>query len=116
MTETAAVSTPISLNHAVDSIRKTANMKLDEKLRGKLGQFMSSSAVSELLTDMFESFTGDIRLLDAGAGVGSLTAAFVDKATLNFAQSISSKPKRPERYSALEWGNLSRVTRLDSRL
>lgn len=89
MTETA-VYPSVSLNNAVDFIRETANTKIDEKLRGKLGQFMSSSAVSELLTDMFESFTGDIRLLDAGAGVGSLTAAFVDKATLNSAQSISS--------------------------
>lgn len=89
MTE-AAAELSIPLNSIIDSIRETANTKLDDKLRGKLGQFMSSSAVSELLASMFESLEGDIRLLDAGAGVGSLTAAFVDKAVLKDTHNIHS--------------------------
>lgn len=89
MTE-AAVELPTPLNTIVDTIRETANSKLDEKLRGKLGQFMSSSTVSELLANMFESFDGELELLDAGAGVGSLTAAFVQRATLKGAKSINS--------------------------
>lgn len=78
-----------NINHQVDTIRKMANSQLDESLRGKLGQFMSSSAVSELLANMFDDMTGSIRLLDAGAGVGSLTAAFVSRAVKS-AESISS--------------------------
>jgi adenine-specific DNA-methyltransferase len=78
MTELASNLT-LSLNDIADANRIEANGKLDEKLRGKLGQFMSSSAVSKLLADMFENVRGEHRILDAGAGVGSLTAAFVER-------------------------------------
>ncbi|UKA27160.1 Eco57I restriction-modification methylase domain-containing protein [Photobacterium damselae subsp. damselae] len=70
---------PLNLNDIADVNRVEANGKLDEKLRSKLGQFMSSSSVSMLLADMFENVEGEHRLLDAGAGVGSLTAAFVER-------------------------------------
>jgi len=78
-----------SLNIISDENRLIANTQLDESLRGKLGQFMSSSAVSVLLANMFENFEGEQRLLDAGAGVGSLTAAFVETA-ISQATSIDS--------------------------
>lgn len=79
----------LSLNDIADINRIEANGKLDEKLRGQLGQFMSSSAVSKLLANMFEVVEGEHRLLDAGAGVGSLTAAFVERVK-NCATSIDS--------------------------
>ncbi|MDW1913490.1 modification methylase, partial [Vibrio sp. 707] len=88
MTELAQ-NLPLNLNDISDVNRVEANGKLDEKLRGKLGQFMSSSAVSTLLADMFENVDGEHRLLDAGAGVGSLTAAFVERVK-NDATSIDS--------------------------
>lgn len=69
----------LNLNDIADTNRLEANKQLDETLRGKLGQFMSSSSVSKLLADMFENVGGEHRLLDAGAGVGSLTAAFVER-------------------------------------
>jgi len=47
--------------------------------RSGLGQFMTPPRVASLLADMFASVGGDVRLLDLGAGVGSLTAAFVEK-------------------------------------
>jgi adenine-specific DNA-methyltransferase len=84
-----AQNLPLNLNDIADVNRLEANGKLDQKLRGKLGQFMSSSSVSKLLADMFESLDGEHRLLDAGAGVGSLTAAFVDK-VLPYAKKIDS--------------------------
>jgi len=80
----------LTLNHIVDSIRESTNSKIDEKSRGKLGQFMSSSAVSQLMASMYENIDGNHRLLDAGSGVGSLTAAFVEIATLNDSKSINS--------------------------
>lgn len=82
MTELAQTP-PLNLNDIADVNRVEANGKLDEKLRGKLGQFMSSSSVSMLLADMFENVEGEHRLLDAGAGVGSLTAAFVERVKSN---------------------------------
>ncbi|EOX1546307.1 TPA: Eco57I restriction-modification methylase domain-containing protein [Vibrio cholerae] len=84
-----AQNLPLNLNDIADVNRLEANGKLDQKLRGKLGQFMSSSAVSKLLANMFESLDGEHRLLDAGAGVGSLTAAFVDR-VLPYAEKIDS--------------------------
>lgn len=74
-----AYKSPTDLNDIADINRIDANGKLDENLRGKLGQFMSSSSVSKLLASMFENTSGEHRLLDAGAGVGSLTAAFVER-------------------------------------
>lgn len=88
MTELAR-KIPLNLNDIADVNRIEANGKLDEKLRGKLGQFMSSSAVSKLLADMFETLDGDHRILDAGAGVGSLTAAFVERVQ-HYAEKIDS--------------------------
>lgn len=82
MTELAQ-TLPANLNDIADTNRFEANGKLDESLRGKLGQFMSSPSVSKLLASMFEKTDGDHRLLDAGAGVGSLTAAFVEQVKNN---------------------------------
>ena len=84
-----SMAIPNDINMEVNGIRERANSLLDERLRGKLGQFMSSSSVSNLLASMFDDMSGDIRLLDAGAGVGSLTAAFVAKAAAS-ANSISA--------------------------
>lgn len=90
MTELVGTTSHDNINNIVNDIRESANLKLDEKLRGKLGQFMSSSSVSSLLANMFENFSGDLRVLDAGSGVGSLTAALVNRAVQDNASSIHS--------------------------
>ncbi|TOJ32623.1 hypothetical protein CGI41_10800, partial [Vibrio parahaemolyticus] len=61
MTE-LAIELPLNLNDIADVNRLEANGQIDEKLRGKLGQFMSSSAVSVLLASMFEKLEGEHRL------------------------------------------------------
>jgi adenine-specific DNA-methyltransferase len=47
--------------------------------RSGMGQFLTPSGVAGALAGMFESAEGDVRLLDLGAGVGALTAAFVEE-------------------------------------
>lgn len=47
--------------------------------RSKMGQFLTPPEVAGLLAGMFDSAKGDVRLLDLGAGVGALTAAFVEE-------------------------------------
>ena len=74
-----AVKQQKKLSDLVDLNRVIANQSIDEELRGKLGQFMSTSSVAQLLASMFENVGNEHRLLDAGAGVGSLTAAFVER-------------------------------------
>lgn len=65
------------LVEAVDFLRLDANRKLDPARRSELGQFMTPPATARLMASMFDAKPKAISLLDAGAGVGSLTAAFV---------------------------------------
>lgn len=48
-----------------------------ERARRQLGQFLTPSHVADFMASLFFSDLADIRLLDAGAGKGALTAAFV---------------------------------------
>ena len=65
----------VSMNEAViDSLRHEANAKLDPKKKGTLGQFMTPFKIAEFMAGMFERHDGAV-LLDAGAGIGSLTMA-----------------------------------------
>ena len=47
--------------------------------REELGQFLTPSPVADLMASLFGPFPRTVRLLDAGAGAGSLTAAFVSR-------------------------------------
>jgi len=64
----------------IDLVRKEANRHLDPKRKAALGQYMTPSAVARYMASLFEAAPkGAIRLLDPGAGVGSLTAAFLER-------------------------------------
>lgn len=69
-----------SLLAEADSTRERTNSALDETTRASLGQFMTPGVVAEFMASMFCELGPEIRLLDAGAGVGSLTAALVHEA------------------------------------
>ena len=57
--------------------------KLNLKHRSEFGQFLTPAKVSRFMADQFHNLSGHISLLDPGAGVGTLTAAFVEKLLLN---------------------------------
>lgn len=61
---------------------------LDPIRRGKLGQFFTPLATARLMASMSNLVRERMRLLDAGAGVGALTAAWVAKVC-----SAQSRPK-----------------------
>ncbi len=67
-----------SLLDRIDSARLNANQEICAKSRSALGQFMTSKQIAAFMCSLFASIPAHIRLLDPGAGVGSLTAAFVD--------------------------------------
>lgn len=67
------------MNLSIDYVRRIANGNLDAERRSELGQYMTPSAIADFMAALFD-LRDNIRLLDAGAGVGSLTAAFLDKA------------------------------------
>lgn len=69
---------PAALVEIVDRIRLVANRQLDPKVKSAQGQFMTPYPVAQFMASLFNvQSMGEARLLDAGAGVGSLTAAFV---------------------------------------
>lgn len=63
-----------------DKVRREISPRLDRKRRAKLGQFLTPEPVAIDMAAMFGNLPDEVRLLDAGAGVGSLTAAFVAEA------------------------------------
>ncbi|MCA8912887.1 MAG: Eco57I restriction-modification methylase domain-containing protein [Planctomycetes bacterium] len=63
-----------------EASRISAFGELEAKHRSKFGQFGTPIPVAVLMASMFGELPTEIRLLDAGAGVGSLTAAFVAEA------------------------------------
>jgi adenine-specific DNA-methyltransferase len=66
----------------LDPIRLDVSAQLDRKQRSTLGQFMTPSRVAAFMASLFPKLDPDsvpIHLLDAGAGIGSLSAAFLDR-------------------------------------
>lgn len=59
--------------------RLDAALKLDPRRRSDLGQYMTPAPIARFMASLFADMSGDIRLLDPGAGVGSLTAAVVER-------------------------------------
>lgn len=72
------------LLESVDRIRNEVNNQLDESTRGQRGQFMTPAPVAKMLAKMFRNLDGEISSIDAGAGVGSLTSALVERALTDF--------------------------------
>lgn len=73
-----AESFPRDLLSEVDLLRIIARSKQKQKKKETLGQFLTPASVAELMAGMFEKLDyPQISLLDAGAGSGSLLAAFV---------------------------------------
>jgi len=63
--------------NAEELLRRPGGETEDDKRRADLGQFLTPNAIADLMASFFANPVRDIRLLDAGAGTGSLTAAFV---------------------------------------
>ncbi|HEX5731660.1 MAG TPA: N-6 DNA methylase [Blastocatellia bacterium] len=59
--------------------------------RHKFGQFLTPRPVADLMASMFDIDSGDVELLDAGAGTGALTSAFVRR--------LCAERQKPKRLS-----------------
>ena len=71
------------LTDSTDITRIYFSSRLNLKQRSDLGQFLTPAPVARLMAGQFSSLSGHISLLDPGAGVGSLTAAFVERLLAN---------------------------------
>lgn len=70
-------SMPDRLVGRVDIVRLDAVRRLNTHHRSGAGQFLTPAPVARLMASMFNSGRDSIRLLDPGAGIGSLSAALV---------------------------------------
>ena len=64
---------------AAEYYRIDVGNKLDPEKRSDLGQYMTPAPIARYMASLFQNMEGNIRLLDAGAGVGSLTVVFVER-------------------------------------
>ena len=71
--------TGAALAEIVDFYRVDASTKLDSAKRALLGQYMTPAPIARFMASLFSETCSDIRVLDPGAGVGSLTAALAER-------------------------------------
>lgn len=63
-----------------DSVRREVAPRTAQKHKAEFGQFMTPSSVARFMASLFPPCTlQTCRLLDAGAGVGALSCAFLDR-------------------------------------
>jgi adenine-specific DNA-methyltransferase len=64
---------------AVEQKRLQLSKSTEAKKKSQLGQFLTPERTAAFMAGLFPDAKGDCRLLDAGAGIGSLSTAFLDR-------------------------------------
>ncbi|MGH9391433.1 MAG: Eco57I restriction-modification methylase domain-containing protein, partial [Vicinamibacteria bacterium] len=90
-----SMAPPEALVDQADFLRLDASRRLDPKRQVEMGQFMTPAPIARFMASMFEAKQREIRLLDAGAGVGSLSAAFVGE--------MCSRDRHPEEITVVTY-------------
>jgi adenine-specific DNA-methyltransferase len=63
----------------VEQKRLFISKNTESQKKSKFGQFFTPARTATFLTNLFPDARGNCRLLDAGAGIGSLSAAFLER-------------------------------------
>jgi adenine-specific DNA-methyltransferase len=74
---------------SVEALRRRVSGELDGERRSELGQFLTPLPVAKFMAELAHGNGETVRILDAGAGVGSLAAALVAE--------LASRQKAPKR-------------------
>jgi adenine-specific DNA-methyltransferase len=70
----------LQLLESVEIVRKEVGQQITQKRKAEFGQFMTPSTVARFMAALFSPSTlQTARLLDPGAGIGSLSCAFLDR-------------------------------------
>ncbi len=72
----------------LERARKTLNGTASRKARSAIGQFFTPAPIACFMASLFEKTCDDVRILDAGAGMGILFAALV--------RNLCSRVKKPK--------------------
>ena len=71
--------TDFALADGVDFYPIDASVKLDPKSRVSLGQYMTPIQINRFVATLVSETCGDLRVLNGGTEMGSLTVAFVER-------------------------------------
>ncbi len=63
----------------VEQKRLHLSQHTEAKKKSQFGQFLTPARTASFMASLFPEASGNCRLLDAGAGIGSLSAAFLDR-------------------------------------
>jgi len=63
----------------VEQQRLKISKRTDPKIKSQLGQFLTPEKTATFMANLFPNSDDNCRLLDAGAGIGSLSAAFLNR-------------------------------------
>ena len=63
----------------VEQTRLRLSRGTDAKKKSQFGQFLTPESTAAFMAGLFPAASGKCRLLDAGAGIGSLSAAFLER-------------------------------------
>lgn len=77
-----SLAEPSNASHlaTADALRGKVSATKARKQRAALGQFMTPAGIARFMASLFsQADSASCRLLDAGAGVGALTCAFLDR-------------------------------------
>jgi adenine-specific DNA-methyltransferase len=75
--EAVLQSSTAALLNAVETTRRQVSHRLDSRRRVLMGQFLTPITVATFMARMVECQKPTVRILDPGAGIGSLSAALV---------------------------------------
>lgn len=64
---------------AVEQTRRQVSRNTEAERKSQLGQFLTPARTAAFMANLFPAAEGNCRLLDAGAGIGSLSAAFLER-------------------------------------
>ncbi|CAN7166706.1 Eco57I restriction-modification methylase domain-containing protein [Agrobacterium tumefaciens] len=70
---------PLAVLEKADRVRKDMSASTEQRHKSTLGQFMTPASTARFMASLFPDASGTCCLLDAGAGVGGLTCAFLDR-------------------------------------
>jgi len=76
------------LTTVAEKNRLKVSKRTDAKKKSRLGQYLTPATTASFMAGLFPDASGECRLLDAGAGIGSLSSAFLErclKGNLTFA-------------------------------
>ncbi|HEY5379283.1 MAG TPA: Eco57I restriction-modification methylase domain-containing protein [Pseudolabrys sp.] len=67
----------VPMSSRIENLRREASKQLDPDRRASLGQYMTPETTATFMASMFCTWPNNVRLLEPGAGMGSLLHAFI---------------------------------------